>query len=97
MASNRKPTATIISLPLRRAVSVSLCGLWLLSMAACADETQYLARDDRIHPKVGDAVKFNKAAQTLDPWSDQSFLSRNETDGKRIANGIRKYETGESQ
>jgi hypothetical protein len=65
----------------------------VLTLGGCLDDS-YTARRDSVTRAFGDANATNQATQTIDPWSPAAKNSRIETNGKRAAASVRRYETG---
>jgi hypothetical protein len=63
-----------------------------LSVTACQD---YAARRDTIAFHAGEAVAYNKAVHTIDPWPLASRRTDFDYDGGRAVRAIERYETGD--
>lgn len=61
------------------------------SLAGC---DHWLARRETISPQAGDAVAWNRAIHTIDPWPAASANTTIPTSGRRIATVIERYEQG---
>ena len=62
-----------------------------VALAGCEDT---LARRDGISPAAADAVAYNIAVQTIDPWPAHAFELRSQTNGARLASTMERYRSG---
>jgi hypothetical protein len=76
--------------------SVLLRGVVLALVAGfLAGCNSWLARREAISYQAGDAVAWNRAVHTIDPWPATSRDTTITTSGRRIARAIEAYENGE--
>lgn len=70
----------------------------MMTLSACREYryNQYLHARDTVTLGAGDAVAYNKAVHTIDPWPAQSRNPKHVTDGKRMMVGIERYQKNES-
>jgi hypothetical protein len=62
-----------------------------IPLAGC---NHWLARSETISYQAGDAVAWNRAVHTIDPWPVASADTTIPTSGRRIATVIERYESG---
>ncbi len=55
---------------------------------------QWLTRRDTISYQAGDAVAWNRAIHTIDPWPPASADTTIPVSGRRVAKAIERYEAG---
>jgi hypothetical protein len=67
--------------------------LLLMALSGCVD---YLERRDTITLAAGDAQDWNKVVHTADPWPPYAMNNHIPGDGKRTAQVIQRYSTGNS-
>jgi hypothetical protein len=67
--------------------------LLLMALGGCVD---YLERRDTITLAAGDAQNWNKVVHTADPWPPYVMNNHIPGDGKRTAQVIQRYSTGNS-
>ena len=80
----------------RKAFGVAALTVLGLTVATCVASAgdQYFDRMDKISSGAGNAVAHNIAVQTINPWPRHAFNDRISIDGRRIALGFRRYQTG---
>ncbi len=61
------------------------------ALAGCQDRLQ---RYETVSLDAGDAVAWNKAVHTIDPWPRGSADTRIPVSGRRVARSIEAYENG---
>jgi hypothetical protein len=64
----------------------------ILSAATLAGCTEVLVRRETISYQAGDAVAWNKAVHTIDPWPAASADTTIPVSGRRVVNAIEAYE-----
>lgn len=62
-------------------------------LAGC---NSWFAHRDTISYEAGDAIAWNRAVHTIDPWPAASRDTTIPTSGRRIARAIEAYENGET-
>lgn len=67
--------------------------LTLMVLGGCVDYTE---RRDTITLAAGDAQDWNKVVHTTDPWPPYAMNNHIPGDGKRTAQVIQRYSTGNS-
>jgi hypothetical protein len=67
--------------------------LMLMALGGCVDYTE---RRDTITLAAGDAQDWNKVIHTADPWPPYAMNTHILGDGKRTAQVIQRYSTGNS-
>lgn len=77
----------------RRIGIIAGCGLALL-LAGCAEE--YHARRDTRTLNGGDAIAYNRALQTIDPWPAHAGNVDIPGDGQRMVIAVDRYKTNQS-
>ena len=89
----RDPFIATLQVAMVASVAVSI-----LTLGGCSERKygRYLAPRDTITLSAGDAVAYNKAVQTIDPWPAHSRKTTQTTDGKRILLGMERYQKNES-
>ena len=73
-----------------RWLTLSAAALAVVTLAGCAD---YLNHRDRVTLAAGDAVKFNQAVHTIDPWPPAVNNAAIPGDGKKLVGVIGEYQT----
>ena len=73
-----------------RSLRIPLAAMSLL-VAGCQD---YAARRDTIAFHAGEAVAYNKAVHTIDPWPAAAARADIDIDGPRAVRAIELYEQG---
>jgi hypothetical protein len=73
-----------------RSLRIPLAAVSLL-VAGCQD---YAARRDTIAFHAGEAVAYNKAVHTIDPWPAAATRAEIDLDGPRAVRAIELYEQG---
>jgi hypothetical protein len=61
------------------------------ALAGCQDRLQ---RHETVSLDAGDAIAWNKAVHTIDPWPRASADTRIPVSGRRVARAIEAYENG---
>ena len=61
------------------------------TLSACQSAFE---RTDRLGYAAGDAIAWNKAVHTIDPWPAASVDTAIPVSGRRVAAAIERYETG---
>ena len=61
------------------------------ALAGCQDRLQ---RYETVSLDAGDAIAWNKAVHTIDPWPRGSADTRIPVSGRRVARAIEAYENG---
>jgi hypothetical protein len=74
----------------RSLAPLSLAAICVL-VTACQD---YAARRDTIAFHAGEAVAYNKAVHTIDPWPAASRRTDLDFDGERAVRVMERYESG---
>ena len=72
---------------LRTGAALAACAL----LAGCES---WLARRETISYQSGDAVAWNRAVHTIDPWPAASADTTIPVSGRRVATVIERYEAG---
>ena len=75
--------------PLRLCLATALT----VALAAC---NATFARKDTLGYAAGDAVAWNKAVHTIDPWPAASADTTRPVSGRRVARAIEAYEAGDA-
>ncbi len=72
--------------------------LTMVTIGGCAERKygRYLDARDTISLGAGDAVAYNKAVQTIDPWPVYARKKHQKTDGKRMNLGMKRYQENKS-
>jgi hypothetical protein len=64
--------------------------------AACIlSGSEWLVRRETVSYQAGDAVAWNKAIHTIDPWPASSADTTIPVSGRRVARAIERYENGD--
>ena len=89
----RNSQYTRIELVIAAAIIVSM-----LTLGGCAERkyNRYLHARDTISLSAGDAVAYNRAVQTIDPWPASARKTSQPTNGKRINLGMKRYQENKS-
>jgi ABC-type uncharacterized transport system auxiliary subunit len=64
----------------------------ILSASTLAGCSEILARRETISYQAGDAVAWNRAVHTIDPWPAASANTTIPVSGRRVVNAIETYE-----
>lgn len=72
--------------------------LAMVMLGGCAERKygRYLHARDTISLGAGDAVAYNKAVQTIDPWPVYARKNHQTTNGKRMHLGMTRYQENKS-
>lgn len=72
--------------------------LSMVTLGGCQERkyNRYLHARDTISLSAGDAVAYNKAVQTIDPWPAYARKTSQTTDGKRAYLGMTRYQENKS-
>ena len=68
--------------------------LALALAAAAAACTEYVERRETIAAHAGNAVAWNRAVHTIDPWPAAAARTDIAVSGRRVVDAIERYETG---
>ncbi|HEY8382208.1 MAG TPA: pilus assembly protein [Microvirga sp.] len=75
-------------------ISTILRSASLLALAASLAGCNGYSRRETISYQAGDAVAWNRAVHTIDPWPAASNDTSIPVSGRRVARAIETYETG---
>ena len=75
-------------------ISMLLRSAGLLALAASLAGCNWYSRRETISYQAGDAVAWNRAVHTIDPWPAASNDSNIPVSGRRVARAIETYENG---
>jgi hypothetical protein len=68
----------------------------MIVFAACIlSGCEWLVRRETVSYQAGDAVAWNKAIHTIDPWPASSADTTIPVSGRRVARAIERYENGD--
>lgn len=89
----RNTNYTRVELVMAAAIVVTMA-----TLGGCQERkyNRYLHARDTISLGAGDAVAYNKALQTIDPWPAHARKTRQTTDGKRMHLGMTRYQDNKS-
>jgi hypothetical protein len=73
-----------------RWIALSTAAFAVLTLGGCAD---YLNHRDRVSLAAGDAMQWNQAVHTIDPWPPAASNTAIPGDGKKLAGVIGDYQT----
>jgi hypothetical protein len=65
-----------------------------IAVAASTAGCEWLARRESISCQAGDAIAWNKAVHTVDPWPAGSGNTTIPVSGRRVAAAVGRYENG---
>jgi hypothetical protein len=77
-------------MPFRMSIRLPLAATAVLLLAACNN----LGRKDALGYGAGDAVAWNKATHTIDPWPASAADTNIPVSARRVAHAIERYEAG---
>jgi hypothetical protein len=72
-----------------RSYRLALAAALALLAASC---TQYVERRESIASYAGNAVAWNRAVHTIDPWPAAAARTNIEVSGRRVVDAIERYE-----
>jgi hypothetical protein len=71
------------------ALRLALAAALACTAAGC---TEYLERRETIAPHAGNAVAWNRAVHTIDPWPPAAARTDIPVSGRRVVDAIERYE-----
>lgn len=77
-----------------KTITMILRSAGLLALAASLAGCNWYSRRETISYQAGDAVAWNRAVHTIDPWPVASNDTNIPVSGRRVARAIENYENG---